>query len=263
TVGAVRALRPVEGVRLGRARRGDRLPGRRAGKRARPPRRLPAALRPARRVVRAGEGGATERGLRLRHAAHRPVRLDDPRAPRTESHAPALPRDLSHANAGAALVRGADLPLHQPQERGVHAGGGGVADGAPVVSGGSGGSRVSVGGRRRGRVRRFAPRRDGRRASGHMVVLASSRRVAPAPVAALTGAGTIAGSTLARVSATPPLGAGGAQRLGFGVTGEVGAGVGAGGDDLEVVLGGVREGGAGERGGHAGAAERGWCEGVL
>src|SRR5207247_7066764 len=80
-VGALPALRPVEGVRARRAGRRDRLSRRRGGEWPPPPRRLPHAPRPPRRVVRAGEERAREPGLRLRHAAHRALGLDDARAP--------------------------------------------------------------------------------------------------------------------------------------------------------------------------------------
>src|SRR5437870_4156638 len=90
-VGALPALRPVEGVRARGARHGDRLSRRRRRERPPPPRRLPPALRAPRRVVRAGEERTREPGLRLRHAAHRALGLDDPRAAGPEPDAAPVP----------------------------------------------------------------------------------------------------------------------------------------------------------------------------
>ena len=76
------------------------------------------------------------------------------RAGRPESHPTAVSRGVPPDHAGAALVRGSDLPLHQPQERGVDARRGGVAGAAPGVP-----SRA----RRPARDRLMATRMSGRR----------------------------------------------------------------------------------------------------
>src|SRR5437016_2090931 len=89
-VGALPALRPVEGVRARGAGRGGRLSRRRRGEWPPPPGRLPPAFRPPRRVVRAREERAREPGLRLRHAAYRALGLDDPRAAGSEPDAAPL-----------------------------------------------------------------------------------------------------------------------------------------------------------------------------
>src|SRR5437773_6226309 len=132
-VGALPALRPVEGIRTRGAGRGDRLSRRRRGERPPPPRRLPPALRAPRRVVRAGEERAREPGLRLRHAAHRALGLDDPRAAGPEPDAAPVPRAIPHHEGVARLARGPDLPLHQQEERAVHARRRGLALGPPRV----------------------------------------------------------------------------------------------------------------------------------
>src|SRR2546426_765927 len=132
-VGALPALRPVEGVRARGAGRGDRLSRRRRRERSPPPRRLPPALRAPRRIVRAGEERASEPGLRLRHAAHRALGLDDPRAAGPEPDAAPVPRAIPHHEGVARLVRGPDLPLHQQEERAVHARRRGLALGPPRV----------------------------------------------------------------------------------------------------------------------------------
>src|SRR5438034_6579697 len=132
-VGALPALRPVEGIRTRGAGRGDRLSRRRRGERPPPPRRLPPALRAPRRVVRAGEERAREPGLRLRHAAHRALGLDDPRAAGPEPDAAPVPRAIPSHEGVARLARGPDLPLHQQEERAVHARRRGLALGPPRV----------------------------------------------------------------------------------------------------------------------------------
>ena len=136
-MGALPGLRPLDRVRADGAASRGAVAGRRARQRATPAGRLQAAVRPAGHGARARHRRGPAARLHVHdavpHARRRPDRAGSASPARRQPDPVLLRRALSPHEGTVAMVRGPDLRLHQPTERGLDASRLGVADRAPGV----------------------------------------------------------------------------------------------------------------------------------